>query len=287
MNAAGRTAAFIRLARVSNLPSVWTNTLAAWILAGGKGGDSASLWILLCGGSLVYSGGTVLNDAFDVEFDRLHRPERPIPAGVLSTRAVWIAGLLALATGSALLAWRASPGLAAALAAAILLYDAIHKRWIGAVWIMAACRALLACVVASAAAPGPFPGAATLLHAGALFVHTAAITYTARSESSPGPFRRWPLLLLMAPLPAAFALQTPPEPWFWIAAAALLGWTIAALARLRGSNPDRIGRCVAALLAGFILLDSLFLSQSAPSLLPAAAALFGFTLVLQRSIPAT
>ncbi|HUF62202.1 MAG TPA: UbiA family prenyltransferase [Verrucomicrobiales bacterium] len=287
MKAAGRTAAFIRLARSSNLPSVWTNSLTAWILAGGTASESASLWILLCGGSLVYAGGAVLNDAFDVEFDRRHRPERPIPAGLLSTRSVWITGLLALAAGSALLAWRASPGLAAALAIAILFYDGIHKKWVGAVWIMAACRALLACVVASAAAPGSLPGLTNLLHAGALFVHTAAITYTARSESSPGHFRRWPLFLLMAPLPASFALRIPPEPWFWIAATALLGWTLVAVARLRGSEPARIGRCVAALLAGFILVDALFLAQSSPVLLPIAGALFGFTLLLQRSIPAT
>ena len=50
--------------------------------------------------SLLYVGGTALNDAFDAEYDREHRPERPIPSGALSLLSVWILGLGALLVGA-------------------------------------------------------------------------------------------------------------------------------------------------------------------------------------------
>ncbi|RME92643.1 MAG: prenyltransferase, partial [Verrucomicrobia bacterium] len=75
------------LGRVSNLPTVWSNCLAGWLLGGNGPLDR---FLLLCAGvSAVYLGGMFLNDAFDEAFDRRHRPTRPIPAGWISARAVW------------------------------------------------------------------------------------------------------------------------------------------------------------------------------------------------------
>src|SRR5947208_1154584 len=75
------------LGRVSNLPTVWSNCLAGWWLGG-----AGPLWklLLLCfGTACLYIGGMFLNDAFDVEFDRQHRHERPIPSGAIDLEAVW------------------------------------------------------------------------------------------------------------------------------------------------------------------------------------------------------
>ena len=72
------------LGRVSNLPTVWSNCLAGWLLAGGGAG---SRFAVLCGGaSLLYIGGMFLNDACDVRFDTAHRKERPIPSVAISAR---------------------------------------------------------------------------------------------------------------------------------------------------------------------------------------------------------
>jgi len=54
--------AWLELARISNLPTAWTNVLAGWLLAGGQLQDQRLIWLLL-GGSLLYSGGMILNDA--------------------------------------------------------------------------------------------------------------------------------------------------------------------------------------------------------------------------------
>src|SRR3954453_21514837 len=86
------------LGRVSNLPTVWSNCLAGWALAGSVPltGDfrqmieqPVRLLVLCAGASLLYIGGMYLNDAFDADFDRQHRRERPIPSGAIPVAAVW------------------------------------------------------------------------------------------------------------------------------------------------------------------------------------------------------
>jgi 4-hydroxybenzoate polyprenyltransferase len=64
----------LRLGRVSNLPTVWTNTLVGVMLAGASAFDPR-VPALLVAMSLFYVGGMFLNDAFDREFDA--RSSRP------------------------------------------------------------------------------------------------------------------------------------------------------------------------------------------------------------------
>src|SRR5436305_13855035 len=79
------------LGRASNLPTVWSNCLAGWIL--GHGGPLGRLAALCLGSTLLYMGGMYLNDAFDAEFDQQHRQERPIPSGAIRASFVWALGL--------------------------------------------------------------------------------------------------------------------------------------------------------------------------------------------------
>jgi hypothetical protein len=158
---------------------VWTNCLAAWVLAGAGFSRSESMslsgleWILgklthlftlpmlvipAAAASLLYVGGTALNDAFDAEYDREHRPERPIPSGALSLLSVWILGLGALLVGAGIfLHMGVTTGdvmlsaLAIGLVALILIYDWMHKKSVWAVLPMGGCRLLLYLVVAAAA----------------------------------------------------------------------------------------------------------------------------------------
>ncbi|MDP5019718.1 MAG: UbiA family prenyltransferase, partial [Opitutales bacterium] len=87
------------LTRGSNLPTVWSNVLAGWLLAHGlrlhpPGSEYAGqppdplgwggLLLLLLGVSLTYVGGMILNDAFDARWDAERRSTRPIPAGLIA-----------------------------------------------------------------------------------------------------------------------------------------------------------------------------------------------------------
>ena len=119
----------LRLGRVSNLPTVWTNALAGAILAGGE----SFFWTFLLTGlalTLFYEGGMWLNDAFDAEIDKAERADRPIPNGEINQRTVFIGGFGMLAAG-VLIAFLmgTNAGLAGiALAVMITAYDALHKK---------------------------------------------------------------------------------------------------------------------------------------------------------------
>jgi 4-hydroxybenzoate polyprenyltransferase len=169
----------LRLGRVSNLPTVWTNTLTGIVLAGGPVGGTLTL-ALLVAMSLFYVGGMYLNDAFDAEIDARERAGRPIPQGAASRRAVFglgfgmlIAGVLCLATLGRTVAWTAM-----LLAAAIVLYDWLHKRTALAPLLMALCRVLIY-PAAAAAVYGAF-SQPLLFGAIGLFCYIAGLTYAAR-----------------------------------------------------------------------------------------------------------
>src|SRR4051794_1896159 len=93
--------AWLMLGRVSNLPTVWSNCLAGWWLGGAQ--NQGCLPFLVLGGTLIYVGGMFLNDAFDVEFDRQYRKERPIPSGAVTSRTVWSVGCGLLVFGASIL----------------------------------------------------------------------------------------------------------------------------------------------------------------------------------------
>ena len=86
----------LRLGRISNLPTVWTNVLASSVISGGARADQ--LGLLLAAMTAFYIGGMYLNDFFDRAVDARDRPGRPIDAGEITASAVSIVGfgLLAL-----------------------------------------------------------------------------------------------------------------------------------------------------------------------------------------------
>ena len=103
----------LTLARVPNVPTVWSNILMAWALSGG--GCLGRLAAALAGGTLLYAGGCTLNDAFDARWDRAHKPDRLIPSGVLTERAVWTLGGLEMGAGLLLFILAPTVGLVLAL----------------------------------------------------------------------------------------------------------------------------------------------------------------------------
>src|SRR5208283_5330106 len=88
---------FLVLGRISNLPTVWSNCLAAWLLAGS--GAPGRFGVLCLGSTLLYTGGMFLNDAVDSAFDRQFRPERPLPSGRVRPSTVWVVATLCLVIG--------------------------------------------------------------------------------------------------------------------------------------------------------------------------------------------
>jgi 4-hydroxybenzoate polyprenyltransferase len=143
------------------------------------------LLLAIAASCLIYAGGATFNDVADAGFDARHRPDRAIPRGAVTRAgAAWVAGAQMVAGLGGLVALGAGVGWALGLAATILAYDWIHKRWVGSVVLMAGCRVLLAGAIAS------FPGGgfppAFLYWVTALFVYIVALSLIARWEYKPG-----------------------------------------------------------------------------------------------------
>ena len=182
---AAKAGGILTLCRVSNLPTVWMNVLAAVVLTGGA---SVGVVILLCGAiSALYCGGIALNDLFDRERDAREQPYRPIPSGrvtpgeALSTVVLLFAlglGLLLLAPFPAALV----PGLV--LLGLILAYDRFHKQHASTVLLMAGCRLMVFAVTAWAVAGSV--GVNAFVGGAVCFLYTLAISLVARRENTRG-----------------------------------------------------------------------------------------------------
>ena len=89
----------VRLGRISNLPTVWTNALAGAVLATGGLPEPSAILIACLALTLFYEGGMWLNDAFDAEIDARERANRPIPNREIARSKVFLGGGLMLASG--------------------------------------------------------------------------------------------------------------------------------------------------------------------------------------------
>lgn len=284
----------LKLGRISNLPTVWTNVLAGLALAGGATGDARVLWLMLSL-SLCYIAGMFLNDAFDREFDARHRPERPIPSREVTAGTVFGAGFAMLAAGVALLVWvgygfaegtgwrPAAAGLG--LGVSIVFYDWHHKQNPLSPIVMGLCRMLVYATAGYAVVVDP---PLRVFSMGFLLLcFLIGLTYIATEEHLERVANLWSLGFLAAPV-------------FWGLLASLtdiivagigllfLLWVLYSLSFLRRRRPGDVPRAVGGLLAGICLWDALVIAAvGRPSIAAVALALFGVTLLLQRYVSPT
>jgi 4-hydroxybenzoate polyprenyltransferase len=279
------------LGRVSNLPTVWSNCVAGWLL----GGDTnyRQLGFVLAGATLLYVGGMFLNDAFDAEFDRAYRTERPIPVGAISLRTVWAFGVTWLLLGAGCLFW-VSPGtgmIGVVLLLCIVLYDWLHKRVSFGPFIMGACRTLVYIVAASSGAQGVTGWA--IWSGLVLGLYVVGLSYLARGESRPavqpaGLLRYWPLLLLLTPVALALLLNAGHHrEGALLIGAVFLVWVIKSLRYTLWANEPAVGRTVSGLLAGIVLVDWLAVCYAPKDWGFIFIGLFLAALVFQKFVPAT
>jgi len=274
------------LGRASNLPTVWSNCLAGWLLSGG--GPVSALLLLCFGATCLYTGGMYLNDAFDAEFDKQHRPERPIPSGAITRGEVWGFGVGWLVLGTVLLALfgLATLILTLLLVASILVYDAIHKAMALSPVLMALCRFFLFLAAATTGEEG-MPGLA-IWTAMALALYIVGLSYVAKSESTRGALRYWPCWLMAAPVFLAYLVNAGRyQAAGWVFSIVLAGWVLWSLSFTFWLPEKNVGRTVSGLLAGIVLVDLLALGGATPVIGCVFLLLFGAALLCQRFIPAT
>src|SRR6185503_18959111 len=135
---------WLQLARISNTPTVVSNTVAGAALVAASP-DAGTVAVVAIAMALFYTAGMVLNDVMDLEIDQRDRPERPLPSGRISSGAALFAAVALFVAGEALLAvvgWEAAV-VGLALIALIVLYDSWHKGNAISPVLMGGCRALV------------------------------------------------------------------------------------------------------------------------------------------------
>lgn len=284
----------LRLGRVSNLPTVWTNTMAGAMLAAGML-PMTQVGVMIVAFSLFYVGGMFLNDAFDAGYDAVHRPQRPIPAGDAGRGEVFGIGYGLMAVGLGLLAWvgfGTTPGTGAwpivggiALGAAITFYNWHHKANPLGPLVMGLCRVLVyvgaGWGLVTVLPPELWIGAALLL------CYLIGLTYIAKQEDLARFGNLWPLGFLAAPVVYGLVLGAA-DTLVLVLWLLFTGWIVFALWLLRRRRPGDIGRAVVSLIAGISLLDAVLLAGAgAVGAAMFALAAFALTLVLQRWIKGT
>jgi 4-hydroxybenzoate polyprenyltransferase len=143
--------AFLRLTRPANIVTSVADILAGIAISGFfthgifHNRTYADV-VLLCLATVgLYGGGIVYNDIFDAELDKIERPERPIPSGIITLKEATIFGSLLLLGGiicASMVGFY--PGiLAVQITVFALTYDkwGKHHSWIGPI-NMGICRGL-------------------------------------------------------------------------------------------------------------------------------------------------
>lgn len=271
-----KASALAASARISNLPSVWSNTLAGGILAFAYSdrswdmGVCGLLLVLMSLGVCFYAGGNVLNDWKDWRWDQVHRPERALPSGMFQPGFYLGLAWLLMIAGLCLAAWCGwlCLGVAVVLWVMILGYTWLHKKTGWAVLWMGGCRACLPCL-GYVAVTGAWPrldGSALALAAMtlALFLHVVGLSLWAREESksagsgtsiSRKTVWMFPLAALL--MGASVLNLGGGVGWLRVTVAAIpyLGWVMSSLSEERGSIGERVSR----LLSAIPLLDGIAL----------------------------
>jgi len=275
-----RWGAVLEMLRPPNLPTAWADVLLGyWMVQWLQPwGDWRTLAALLVSSSGLYLAGMVWNDVFDVEVDRVERPDRPIPSGdvSLSFARVLAVVLTLIGVGAAAFAGLPSLWTALALVAAIFFYDGFAKNFSFGPLGMGLCRALNVLLGASPMLPSLLKGSGEHLQVPfdlvwstfwwsfplANGIYIAGVTLFSRQEAT---VSRRPWLAAAALVMATgfgvhvWSLSKIPrlEPAVWIVlgfAAATVGFRV--LRAAANPMPRYVQAAVGSAIVGLIMIDA-------------------------------
>ncbi|MDP7009161.1 MAG: UbiA family prenyltransferase [Phycisphaerales bacterium] len=296
------TNAWFQLLRLSNTPTILSNALVGLglaIAANRLQWEDVTIapyfsplrtlcyisFAILC----AYLGGIVLNDVVDLNYDKQHRADRPIPQGIISKKQATIVGitLLAFAIAFAFKTQLLAGLLMVLLVSFVLAYTFFHRALISSLLCMGVCRGLTY-LVAFTAFDVHFQALPLLVFAGGIGWYTAALTYIAREEATNKKKRAW-LVLLVLPafiVPAVLFYSPYHALWMmfaWIGCIALLSTTIVMFLLF-----EKPVHGIHALLAGFCILDMFYLVIIGEVTIAVLSGLcLLITIAFQQKIPGT
>jgi 4-hydroxybenzoate polyprenyltransferase len=258
---------FLQLMRPANIVTSVSDVLAGIAISGflvntNFSADGVFPAILLCISTIgLYGGGVVFNDVFDAALDKIERPERPIPKGIVTITEAAILGSILLLAGiiAAALVSKESCLLAISIAVAALVYNKWSKHHVLAGPLnMGLCRGLNLLlgisVVVSSLSEWWFLAVVPI-------IYIAAITMISRGEVHGGSKRTLYIAgLLYCMVIAAILLLSYTKGMLWWTIIFLLSfaWMIfaALIKAIRTSAPQNIGKAVKAGVIALILMNA-------------------------------
>ena len=248
-----KTKAWLGMVRISNAPTIVSNILVGSAIAMQSDSFGWSpaydLFFAFCI-LAVYCAGMILNDAFDAKHDFLHRPQRPIPSGVIRRSTAWLIGLTLLVGVSAFGIVHGSASGLLLLVVAVLLYTFLHHWCILAIIFMALCRGLVYLIVADPIKGGDHTLLMTFCIA--LAFYTAVLTFIGRFENEKNKRYAWVTWLLL--LPAAYIVIAT-QPFSWEALIPLAGMAYWVWLAWNNFNTNNKIAGMHKILSGFCLFD--------------------------------
>jgi 4-hydroxybenzoate polyprenyltransferase len=262
-----KTTGFLQLMRPANIVTSIADVLAGIAISGIVAGsiffsNTISQIILLCLSTIgLYGGGVVFNDVFDADLDRVERPERAIPKGIVSLKEATVLGIILLLTGiiSAAIVSEMSGILALSIASAALIYNkwSKHHAFFGPL-NMGLCRGLNLLLGISMV-----PIAVTQWWFVAIIpiIYIAAITMISRGEVHGGSKKTlYFAALLYLIVIASILLLSNSKGMLWWTLIFLLpfAWMIftALIKAIRITVPKNIGKAVKAGVIALILMNA-------------------------------
>jgi 4-hydroxybenzoate polyprenyltransferase len=283
-----KTHAWLSMMRISNSPTVLSNILVGTAIAITM---QSKYWTLNLSYDsffaicilVVYFAGMILNDAFDANYDKKHRPDRPIPSGLIPRSFAWIAGLTLLGAVSVFgIGHGAANGLVL-LVLAVLLYTFLHRWFVPALVLMAICRGLVYFIVANPSQSDDMSFLITFCLV--LAFYTAVLTCIGRFENDKSTKFTWiTWVLLVSPAYIVFAYL----PNSWIASIPLVYmvyWIWLAWSDFKSNNKiSGMHRTI----SGFCLLDCVLATSLEQYVIAGLCALcFIITVAFHRRILGT
>ena len=272
----------IKLARASNIPTVWSNVIAAYFLSGSN--NYRELSLSLIGSSFLYASGMYLNDWFDADFDSKNAKHRPLPMGEIKKVTVLIYSILGFVIGTTCLMMAAlsTTPWALLLVTLIVWYNADHKQNNTSPFIMASCRFTLYPMVSLACTTQVTP--IVLLAGFSMFLYTLGISFTARS---PEHSKVAMSLFIVAGAIPVLAYSLSETRLFIITLPLFIAWLFYTLKTMFLKSAD-IDKTVSQLIAGMVFVDLFFIFDYQNLILATTLflALFAVTRVSQKFIPA-
>ncbi len=258
---------WLALLRVPNLFTVPGDVVAGFLLArpSAGAGELLSLALLIAPSLCLYAAGLVLNDWWDIDRDRIERPERPLASGQVAPSMALAVSIILMLLALCLAAVVGTGALvaAAALSALVLFYNGAARRvpMLGFL-TMGLCRGANLLLGASLALPDLLIVVATAAAVETLYIAAVTAAASRETEGMPrGPSRWAPAGVIAAGL-GLFVLHSgaslPSVMGAALASGSVLWVAVSMRADLSASEaPRKIGslvRCLIPIQAAFILV---------------------------------